>query len=174
MGGRAVLSSRPSGGAWAIRVLQESAFVIPFRYEPTWIHHRALWERPKGQARRLHCWGRRKRGAISAWHRLVAWADGGEGISEKRWKTVSDDIQDSLSFLQRSPKGGMKLSSKGKVRRTVTSKYNYSITYIPHPTKIEIIGVFRGQDRRVWVWPYNFQSATRLVTCRYLWWNRYG
>lgn len=72
-----------------------------------------------------------------------------EGISEKTWKTVSDDIQDSLSFLQRSPKGGMKLSSKGKVRRTVTSKYNYSITYIPHPTKIEIIGVFRGQDRRV-------------------------
>jgi len=70
-------------------------------------------------------------------------------ISSRSYETVRQDINSAIRILQTYPLAGAKIRPKGRVRRIVSSKYRYSITYLAADDKIEIIGIFRYQNRNV-------------------------
>jgi len=55
----------------------------------------------------------------------------------------------TIGILARNQEIRQQIIKDGNVRKIVTSKYRYTITYIPTASKIEIIGIFRYQNRDV-------------------------
>jgi len=71
-----------------------------------------------------------------------------DDISPKTVDRVFIDITEAIEVLKTFPLGGRALEGKAE-RRIVTSKYGYVISYLATDDEIEIIGVFRYQNREV-------------------------
>ncbi len=71
-----------------------------------------------------------------------------DDISPQTSERVYEDIRDTLLRLKLFPSSGRRLEGRVE-RRIVTPKYRYVITYMFETDKIDVIGVFRFQDRQV-------------------------
>lgn len=69
--------------------------------------------------------------------------------SRRSFNNVLADISSTIDIIGQNPEAGRIIDKELSIRRLVSAKYRYSISYIPSETVIKIIGVFRGQDRRV-------------------------
>ncbi len=68
--------------------------------------------------------------------------------SEKAYEAVFKDITSTIDMVLGNPLIGRKLFEAESIRRVISPKYRFCICYIPTKSKIEIIGVFRYQDRK--------------------------
>ena len=66
-------------------------------------------------------------------------------ISEKTYDNVISDIHETISILSQMPEAGF-VYKTGR-RRLVSSKYRFIINYAHRQNRVEIVGIYRFQDR---------------------------
>ncbi len=67
--------------------------------------------------------------------------------SQRAHEAVFEDIITTIDMVLRNPLIGRKLFDTESIRRVISPKYRFCISYIPSKSEIEIIGVFRYQNR---------------------------
>ena len=71
-----------------------------------------------------------------------------DNISEATTDRVYYDIIHAIEVLKTFPLAGRPIAGRSE-RRIVTSKYGFVISYIAANNSIEIVGIFRHQNREI-------------------------
>ena len=69
-------------------------------------------------------------------------------FSERSADNIKDDIFATINILNKNPDVG-RLILEGQLRRVVSAKYRFKISYERSSNAITIIGVFRQQNRQL-------------------------
>ncbi|MDB2437288.1 hypothetical protein N9W89_01115 [Hellea sp.] len=67
-------------------------------------------------------------------------------ISTQTLSNIRVDIAQAFEFIRTHPKAGLNINAEG-TQRVITRKYSFIIVYDTYPTELEIIGIYRYQNR---------------------------
>jgi len=81
----------------------------------------------------------------SAEYDLAAIREYFSAISHLTFNNVMADINATIAILNVSPKAGYVY--KTDRRRLVSAKYRFAISYAYHRERVEIVGIYRSQNR---------------------------